>query len=67
VPSEWDVGHFYFLGAASQQKNTTPQNQGHIASTMAVAIASYDHPFYSNFEYFDREEQSPKNLGTCTQ
>jgi hypothetical protein len=26
----------------------------------ALAITPYDHPFYSNFEYFDQEEQSPK-------
>jgi hypothetical protein len=61
----WDVGHFYFLGPASQQKNT--QHQGHIASTMAPVIAPYNHPFYSDFEYFDQEKQSPKIPGTCTQ
>jgi hypothetical protein len=38
-----------------------------MASTMAVAIASYDHPFDFNFEHVDQEEQSPKNPGTCAQ
>ncbi len=64
APSEWDVGHFYFLGTALQK---TAQYQRHIASTMAVVIASYDHPFYSNFEYFDQKEQSPKNPEICPQ
>jgi hypothetical protein len=49
----WDVGHFYF-------------HQQHIASTMVLVIAPYDHSFYSNFEYFDQEEQSPKKSETCT-
>ncbi len=58
APSEWDIGHFYFLGAASQKK--TPQNQGHITSTMASAIASYDQPFYSNFDYFINKSNHQK-------
>jgi hypothetical protein len=57
----------FFGHCLTTTKITTLQNQQHIASTMAVAIVSYDHPFYSNFEYFDQEEQSPKNPGTCTQ
>jgi hypothetical protein len=61
----WDVGHFYFLGLASQQQKT--QHQGHIVSTMAFVIVPYDHPCFSNFEYFDQEEQSPKIPGTCAQ
>jgi hypothetical protein len=59
----WDVGRFYFLGPASHKK----QNTKDILSTMALIAAPYNHPFHSNLEYFDQEEQSPKKPATCTQ
>jgi hypothetical protein len=66
-PENGMQGTSIFCAQPHNNKNITPQNQRHIASTMAVAIAPYVHLFYSNFEYVDQEEQSPKNPGTCAQ